>query len=569
MPRPLVTASHVTVTLGGTVALRDISLTVRRGEHLALLGPNGAGKSTLLRLLRGEVRPDQKGGGSVFWFPAGTGGAGGADEDGAAGGTGGRDTRGESAGAPPRGEAARDENTREEAPWRGIDAGDDSPLTGRGMSALVSPALQERYIRQGWPIRGEDLILAGYWDDALLYREPTEEQHGEVLGMARRFRAENLLKQRADAMSQGQLRLALLMRALVRKPELLLLDEAADGLDTPTRRAFLMHLEALAELPAPPTLILSTHRPRLPGFIQRVISLHAGVLRGPRPLDADAPVTDDTEALEDSPPRPERPARFGTSGPNGKAGTPPDGPGAGHKNGDGRTGGPHIVLRRVTVFVDRVEVLHGVDWEIRPGEQWVLCGGNGAGKSTLLRLLLGDEFVAVGGELTRHLPRHGGANPDLAQIRRGIRLVSDRFQAEYSYNESTADIIFSGFDGAVGVYRDAKPAERAETARLLDALGLAELAERPFRSLSTGQARKALLGRALAGGPELLLLDEPFSGLDSSSRAAMIDILEERMAAGLHTVLVSHHAEDRLPSSTHIARLERGYMVECGPLARH
>lgn len=556
-PRPLVTASHVTVTLGGTVALRDISLTVRQGEHLALLGPNGAGKSTLLRLLRGEVRPDQSGGGSVRWFPAGTSGT--ADGD----------TRGKSAGASSREGSAEGEDTRQERAGRESAGGDDSPLTGRGMSALVSPALQERYIRQGWSMRGEELILAGYWDDSLLYREPTEQQREEVLALARRFRAEELLNQRAHAMSQGQLRLALLMRALVRKPELLLLDEADDGLDAPTRRAFLMHLESLAGLPVPPTLILSAHRPRLPGFVRQAASLDAGVLSGPRPARQDAQVMDASEdGAEDE--QPFQPARHAASQKGGRGNTradPRKGPQGGGSHRE-QADGPHIVLRRVTVFVDRVEVLHGVDWEIRPGEQWVLCGGNGAGKSTLLRLLLGEEFVAVGGELTRHLPRHGGASPDLAQVRRGIRLVSDRFQAEYSYDESAADIIFSGFDGAVGVYREASPAERAETDRLLALMGLGDLADRPFRSLSTGQARKALLGRALAGGPELLLLDEPFSGLDSASRAAMIDILEERMAAGLHTVLVSHHAEDRLPSSTHMARLERGYMVECGPLAR-
>ena len=93
------------------------------------------------------------------------------------------------------------------------------------------------------------------------------------------------------------------------------------------------------------------------------------------------------------------------------------------------------------------------------------------------------------------------------------------------------------------------------------------MADRPFRSLSTGQARRALLARALAGDPELLLLDEPFSGLDAVGRAAMTDILEARIAAGLQTVLVSHHDEDRLPSTTHAARLEQGRMTEAGPLS--
>lgn len=496
LPAPLVALSHVNVTLAGVPALQDVNLVVRRGEHLALSGPNGAGKSTLLRVLRGEVRPDQRAGGTVRWFPAGQG---------------------------------------DKAARPGSD-GDDAPLTGRSMASLLSPGLQEHYTRQAWTIRGEELILAGCWDDYLLYRDPTEEQRERALALARRFRAEALLDRRVDTLSQGQLRILLLARALIRQPEILLLDEAADGLDTPTRCAFLMHLETLAGLPVPPTLILTTHRARLPGFVKLAARLERGTLSGPFAAGS----------IKDATP---------SGVPTGRSVPLPPG-------GDG----PHLTLREATVFVDRTEVLHGINWEIRPGEQWVVLGGNGAGKSTLLRALMGEEFVALGGTLTRRLPRHGGDDPDLALVRRGIRLVSDRLQALYTYDNTTAEVVFSGFDGAVGVYREADPAEQAEVIRCLEMVGLADVATRPFRSLSTGQARRALLARALAGDPELLLLDEPFSGLDAESRAAMTAILETRMAEGLQTVLVSHHDEDRLPSTTHAARLENGRMVEAGPL---
>ena len=239
--RPLIRLEHVNVTVQGVPALTDVSLTIHAGRHMALLGPNGAGKSTLLRVLRGETRPDQRAGGTVRWFPAET----------------------------------------EANPAR---AGDDAPLTGRAMTALLSPGLQEHYMRQGWTVRGEEVVIAGCWDDYLLYRDPSEAQRREALELGRRFGAGALLDRPVNTLSQGQLRILLLMRALIRHPQVLLLDEADDGLDAPTRCMFLILLESLTQLPDPPTIILTSHRARLPGFVRLAAHLEAGALRGPSPL---------------------------------------------------------------------------------------------------------------------------------------------------------------------------------------------------------------------------------------------------------------------------------------------
>jgi len=486
---PLVSVRDVTVTLGGVRALNGVSLDVRQGQHLALTGPNGAGKSTLLRLLRGEIRPDQtKEGyvGTVVWFPP--------------------------------------DNPD----------GDDSPLTGRSQTALISPALQELYVRQGWTLTGEELILAGLYDDHLLYRRPEEEQRLLCRNLAERLHAETLLARTADTLSQGQLRSLILLRALIRKPRLLLLDEAADGLDSAARHAFFGLLEELTVQPNAPTMILSTHRSDLPAFVTETLCMEQGRLVGPFPLPTD----------EDDNGQNVQPVLTVSSCQTSRTGMDAD--------------SPIVSLRGVTVFIERVEILHDISWDIRPGEQWMVTGGNGAGKSTLLRLIAGEELVAWGGTLIRRLPRHGGVNPPLSLIQQGIRMVSDRLQALYTYDETALDVVFSGLEGSVGVYREATATEKAEAYRCLEVVGLAHMAQRPFRSLSTGQARRVLLARALVGEPELILLDEPFSGLDRESRTSMRDLLESRMTAGVQVILVSHHEGDRLTGITHTAFMEGG-----------
>jgi molybdate transport system ATP-binding protein len=474
---------HVNVTMRGTRVLDDVSLTVRRGEHLLLFGPNGAGKSMLLRLLRGEIFPDQENGGRVRWFPHGTG----------------------SRTVPEGG------------------GGDGAPLTGRAMTSLLSPSSQEHCMRLGWRVSGEELALAALHDDWLLYREAGREQRERARSIARRLRAENLLDRGLASLSQGQLRLILLIRALIRRPELLLLDEAADGLDASGQAAFLDMLESLLALPSPPTLVFTTHRPRWPGFFRRAVLMERGRLIGPA----------------DPEPLPQRETRRPAPPP------PPD-----------RPEGMRILLQNATVYVDRVKVLRGLDWEIKPGEQWLLLGASGSGKSTLLRALIGEEHAAEGGRIRRFL----GAEEitELAVLQKNARMVSDRLQALRARDDSAEEVVFSGFDGCAGVYRDAGEDEKDEVRRLLDEAGLGRHARQPFRSLSSGQARRILLARALAGAPRLLLLDEPFSGLDRQSRAGVIALLESRIRQGLQTVLVTHHEEDRLPSSTHLACLEDG-----------
>ncbi|MBG3876472.1 ATP-binding cassette domain-containing protein, partial [Desulfovibrio oxamicus] len=179
---PLAVLDNVRVSFGGRRALDGASWILRAGECWAVFGRNGAGKSTLLRVVRGTARPDQIDGGQMTWYPP------------------------ESGGAPA---------SPGETPPGATSAGETSPLTGRALCASVSSAQQERYMRQGWLLTGEELLLTGYFDTPLLYEDPGAERMAAARDLARRLGAAHLLDVKVPAMSQGQLRLMLVARALV------------------------------------------------------------------------------------------------------------------------------------------------------------------------------------------------------------------------------------------------------------------------------------------------------------------------------------------------------------------
>lgn len=513
-------ALSVTLRGGGIphIALNGVSVCIETGQHTALLGPNGAGKSTLLKVLHGAQWPDT----SASPVPT------------------------PHAGTAPATSAVAPPVTWYPAPH---EKGETSPLVGRAMSALVSAAQHEQYVRQEWNLSGAELLLTGFDDSPLLYTLPQPKQEQRVQNLARTLQLEHLLSQSITTLSQGQMRLLLLTRALVRQPALLLLDECLDGLDPVSRERA---LEVLEEVRHTSTIIVSSHRwHSLPAWIRTTLHMQGGrVCSQPATL---APPTSPTLTIP-----PLSPTSLHTHTP---APSPP------HTT----TPPPLVALKNVNVYVERAHILHDITWCIRQGEHWVLRGANGSGKSTLLRLIAGDEYPALGGSIERHLPRSAAytgeptegveAICELERLRRGIRLVSDAVQAGYDYDLSAQELVLSGFDGSVGLYRDFSPAEQREATYWLQRVGMADMAKRTLRSVSTGQARRLFIARALVGRPDILLLDEPCSGLDSQSRADVLALLSSLAADNIHTVLVSHHGEDRLTSSNRQGTVVDGYLA--------
>ena len=279
---------------------------------------------------------------------------------------------------------------------------------------------------------GERLVLGGFSDAIYIAQQPASEMCETAYQLVRLLGGVHLLKKPVTAMSQGQLRLMLVARSLVREPEVLLLDEVTDGLDARARNTLLDALERASELS---TLVMTTHRPEtLPssGLAAR------SCWKTGRPWTA--PCWKRRWNREKEPaPVASAPELKGVRGRSAR-----------------------IAIKDASVFIDRAPApATDINWTINPGENWAVLGGNGAGKSTLLRLLAGDEIVAYGGEIVRELPRQGGVVDRLEVLRKGVRLVSDRQQATYTYDITGEELVFRGIDNSVGVYREPSEKELA------------------------------------------------------------------------------------------------------------
>ncbi len=229
-----------------------------------------------------------------------------------------------------------------------------------------------------------------------------------------------------------------------------------------------------------------------------------------------------------------------------------------------------IKIKDATVYIDRKVILQDISWTWRKGEHWLLQGENGSGKSTFLRLLAAQEYVAWGGILERFIyhkehKKYEKIN-DLENIKAHIALLSHREEQSYAYDVTGLELVLSGFESVAGIYRNYSEEEYAKAEQMLINFKVQHLAKRRIRSLSTGQLRTLFLARLLINKPQLLLLDEPFSGLDYNSRMAMHSILEElchQKNDPVHIVLTSHYVEDGFDCLNRTAIMQNQSLRKC------
>ena len=191
-----------------------------------------------------------------------------------------------------------------------------------------------------------------------------------------------------------------------------------------------------------------------------------------------------------------------------------------------------LSVRGLAVELGGRQVLHEVNLTACGGELVGLIGPNGAGKTTLLRSVLGLIPVRSG-EITMD----GRA---ARATRRRIGYVPQRHEFAWDFPISVADVVLSGRVGAIGWLRRAGVRDYRAANEALDRVGMRDLAQRPVGELSGGQRQRVLVARALALRPRLLLLDEPFTGLDIPTQELLTDLLGELSAEGCALLMTTH-----------------------------
>ena len=220
---------------------------------------------------------------------------------------------------------------------------------------------------------------------------------------------------------------------------------------------------------------------------------------------------------------------------------------------------PVVVLDDAAFAYNSRTVLTGVTGTVVGGEALALIGPNGSGKTTLLRGLLGMVRVAAGSL------RVNGAAPGRAP-RGSIGYVPQVADLDPSFPVTVLDVVLMGTYSRLGLMRRPGRRERRRCREALDAVGLSELASRHFGTLSGGQRQRVLVARCIAAEPRLILLDEPFNGLDQPNRDALLDIIARLKDRGIG-VVVSTHDLVLARQTCEKAALLAGRQIAFGPRA--
>jgi iron complex transport system ATP-binding protein len=211
-------------------------------------------------------------------------------------------------------------------------------------------------------------------------------------------------------------------------------------------------------------------------------------------------------------------------------------------------------------------VLNGLSFRIDIGENVAVLGPNGSGKSSLLKLLT-RELYPVSRDTTYRMRILGRDRWELFDLRRHLGIVSMDLQHEFARECSGWEAVVSGFFSSVGLWSNHRVTAEMERKawRVLERLEAAPLADRLMTEMSSGEARRMLLGRALIHDPDALVLDEPTTSLDLRLVREFRDAMRKLARGGTSIILVTHAIEEVIPEIRRVILLRDGRVFRDGP----
>ena len=428
-------------------------------------------------------------------------------------------------------------DTRRRYRWRG--AASDEPYAVRDEIAYLGAERQDRYQHYDWNFRVSTIVGTGLQRSDTPLGPFTAAQRSRIAYWLRRLDIARLGGRCFLDLSQGERRLVLLARALAWRPALLLLDEPLNGLDAAHRARVLAALATLGRS-ALPWIYATQYAAEAPRDATHWARLQDGKLQLLRRRPGQ-PTREASEPAREALRVRTRARPMATAG---KAIC-------------------EIELRNASVWRDSRAVLRRLSLQIRKGERWLVHGPNGSGKSTFLATLYGVHGVDGRGQIRRR--GHAPGAP-LADFQRRVGYVGPELQAILPRQATALHCVAAALRGSLELVGPASSRESQAARHALRRVGALSYARRSVGELSYGQARRVLFARAWARHPDILLLDEPYTGLDAGTRARLRALVDAEARRGCTIVIATHERSDCPQPPTHELELQAGVARYCGSL---
>ena len=335
-----------------------------------------------------------------------------------------------------------------------------------------------------------------------------------------------LMGKEVNMLSSGELRKFLIVRSLLSKPRILILDNPFIGLDTASRIVLNELLVRLSELDLQIVLVLSNPADILE-MITNVLSIKDKTIRSS--LTRQDFIND--KLAIDSLFQDAEIDCFDVL--------------TGNKSDNKLVFNNAAVLKNIHIKYGSRTILKDLNWVIKNGEKWALLGVNGSGKSTLLSLICGDNPQAYANDITL-FDQKRGTGESIWDIKKRIGYISPEMHLYYLKNVKCIDVVGSGFFDTIGLYRKCNSEQEEIALQWMQLFRIEHLKDMSFLNISSGEQRLVLLARVFVKNPDLLILDEPLHGLDIVNKRRVKAIIERFCGKGKSLIYVTHY-ENEIP----------------------
>jgi iron complex transport system ATP-binding protein len=228
---------------------------------------------------------------------------------------------------------------------------------------------------------------------------------------------------------------------------------------------------------------------------------------------------------------------------------------------------PFLKLTHVNVARGDNLVLHDINLSVNTGEHIAILGPNGCGKSTLIKTITCECYPIVQPETRVNI--FGRERWDLTELKKRLGVVSAELPGKPTLQTTGRDAVLTGFFSSSTLWPNltVTSAMRERAEEVLEQIDAVNLVDKPVGEMSAGQQRRIMIGRALVGSSQMLLLDEPSNALDISAQRELRSLLRKLAQQGTGILLITHHIADIIPEIDRILLLREGRIIGDGPKA--